>query len=194
MTEPQAPQNVTFPMACEEIVVVEETQVEEDHSGADRNKESLAPQPIPPSVRRLGWILDEAVPIPGTKHRFGLDFVLGLIPGLGDVTGMLLGVPMFATAVKRRLGWRVFLMMSFNVLIDAVGGFTPVLGNIFDFVWKGHAKNLKLLEDPQAASSMLREAGWKIAALAIFVVVLSFFSILLLLHALSRYSAWLFGM
>lgn len=145
-------------------------------------------------MRKLSWILEEAVPVPGTKYRFGLDFVLGLVPGLGDVAGMLLGLPILATGLRRRLGWRVLLVMSANVLIDAVGGFVPVLGNVFDFFWKGHSKNLRLLEDPGEVAAIVKEAGWKLAALAIFVVALSFFTILLLLYALSRIANWVPGM
>lgn len=145
-------------------------------------------------MRRLGWILDEAIPVPGTKYRFGLDFILGLIPGVGDVTGMILGIPILATGVKRRLGWRTILMMSTNVMIDAVGGVVPILGNVFDFLWKGHAKNLELLENPEAAAAMAKEAGWKVAAVAVFVIAFSFASVLLLLYLLNHYATRFFGM
>ena len=188
MTEPHAPQNVTLPMAG-----IDDFAASDGRSNTDPADEIVPPRAIPPAIRRLGWLLDEAVPVPGTRYRFGLDFVLGLIPGVGDVTGMILGLPILATGIKRRLGWRTILMMSFNVLVDAVGGFVPVLGNIFDFLWKGHAKNLQLLENPQAVAEMVKEAGWKVAALAIFVIVLSFFTVLLLLYAISHYASWLFG-
>ncbi len=85
-------------------------------------------------------------------------------------------------------------MMLFNVLLDVVGGFTPLLGNVFDFFWKGHTKNLQLLERPESAGPMLREAGWKLAALATFVAGLSFLTVWLLLYALTRYASWLFSM
>ena len=74
-----------------------------------------------------------------------------------------------------------------------MGGFTPLLGNVFDFFWKGHKKNLQLLERPDSVGAMVKEAGWKLAALAIFVMALSFLTVWLLLWALTRYAAWLFS-
>ena len=98
------------------------------------------------ALRRWARVFDSAFHIPGTKITFGLDPILGLIPGLGDVAspvfslffvwhGLRLGVP------KVVLG-----RMVLNVLIDSGVGAIPVIGDLFDFGWKANAWNLALLE------------------------------------------------
>ena len=121
---------------------------------------------------RLSWLLDEAFRLPFTRIRFGFDFLFGLVPALGDFVGMALGLPILVMAVRRRLGWRVLVVMLVNMLLDAVLGVVPIAGNLFDLFWKAHRKNLRLLKDPAALGEVLREAGWKLAALAALVVIL----------------------
>ena len=129
--------------------------------------ESLAPARPPAAVERLAYHLDDRFRVPGTKYRFGWDFVLGLVPGLGDFVGLVLGLPIIAAAVRYRFPKMVVLAMTVNVLFDAVLGTVPIAGNIFDFFWKAHNKNLRLLRDPKALSSILEEAGWKLKVLTV---------------------------
>jgi hypothetical protein len=129
--------------------------------------ESLAPGRPPAAVERLAYHLDDRFRVPGTKYRFGWDFILGLVPGLGDFVGLVLGLPIIAAAVRYRFPKMVILAMSVNVLFDAVLGTVPIAGNIFDFFWKAHHKNLRLLRDPKALSAIVEEAGWKLKVLTI---------------------------
>lgn len=98
------------------------------------------------ALRRLSRLLDSAFILPGTEYRFGLDPILGLVPGLGDLTS-----PLFAIALlwqSRDLGIPrvVQLRMIFNVAIDALVGMLPVAGDFFDFAWKSNDRNIALLE------------------------------------------------
>jgi hypothetical protein len=98
------------------------------------------------ALRHIARLLDSAFVVPGTSMRIGLDPLLGLVPGLGDLAS-----PVFTIALlwqSRELGIpRVVLMrMIFNVAIDALVGLLPVAGDLFDVAWKANNRNLALLE------------------------------------------------
>jgi hypothetical protein len=98
------------------------------------------------ALKHISRLLDSAFVLPGTDFRLGLDPILGLVPGLGDLAS-----PLFTIAVlwqSRDLGIPrvVQLRMIFNVAIDALVGMLPVAGDLFDFAWKANDRNLALLE------------------------------------------------
>jgi uncharacterized protein DUF4112 len=97
-------------------------------------------------LRAIQWLFDQALPIPGTRWRFGLDALFGLVPGLGDIAGALVAV--YALRVARGLGApaAIQLHMLSNIALDALIGMIPVLGDIFDFAFRAQTRNLKLLE------------------------------------------------
>ena len=97
-------------------------------------------------LRRLAWWLDEGIRVPGTGIRFGLDPILGLVPGLGDVAGALLGGAILMEAYRRRMPGSTLLRMAANVILDTTAGAVPLIGDLFDFVWKSNRRNLDLLE------------------------------------------------
>ncbi|WP_218079695.1 DUF4112 domain-containing protein [Anthocerotibacter panamensis] len=124
-------------------------------------------------ARLLGNLLDNAISLPG-GYRVGLDPLLGLVPGLGDLVGTLLAG--YIVWVGARLGLpRVTLgRMVFNILLEAVLGLVPVLGDLFDFAWKANLRNLELLEahvaQPQTARAS--DMGFAIGLLAVAGLVL----------------------
>lgn len=142
---------------------------------------------MPPGVERLVWWLEDVVRIPGTRLRFGLDVVLGILPVVGDFVGLALGLPILATAVRHRHPKRILLAMSINLLLDAVVGSVPVLGNLFDLFWRGHKKNLRLLREPGELPAILREAGWKLALLVSLAIVMALAMTALLIWGLALY-------
>jgi hypothetical protein len=97
-------------------------------------------------VRRLARLLDSALRVPGTGIRFGLDAVIGLIPGLGDAAGAALAG--YVVLLASRLGAppSVILRMLANVAVDAVAGAVPLLGDLFDVGWKANSRNVELLD------------------------------------------------
>jgi hypothetical protein len=97
-------------------------------------------------ARTLARALDSAVRIPGTNIRFGLDALLGLVPGLGDVAGAAMGS--YFVLLGSRLGAPkpVLARMVMNVALDTLAGVVPVLGDLFDVTWKANERNMALLE------------------------------------------------
>jgi hypothetical protein len=107
---------------------------------------------IPPTdqrldgLRRLARLFDSAFRVPGTNLTFGLDPILGLFPGIGDLASPILTLLILWHAVAVRVPRVVLLRMVLNSLIDAGLGVVPVAGDLFDFAWKANDWNLALLE------------------------------------------------
>lgn len=92
-------------------------------------------------------VLDDGLQVPGTRLRFGLDAIVGLVfPGVGDALTTGAGLSLFWLALQRGAPAIVLARMVLNVAIDSVVGIVPVLGDVFDFGWKANRKNLRLLE------------------------------------------------
>ncbi len=96
--------------------------------------------------RRLAGQLDSRFRLPGTSIRFGWDAILGLLPGLGDAAGGLVG------GYGLLVGWRlgappgVLLRMLLNLALDLGIGSVPLLGDLFDLAWRNNLRNVALLE------------------------------------------------
>jgi hypothetical protein len=97
-------------------------------------------------LRRLSHLLDKAIPIPGTKFRFGLDPIIGLIPGGGDTVTGALSAYIVVEAARMGIPREILLQMVGNILLDSSAGLIPVLGDVFDLGWKSNVKNIALLE------------------------------------------------
>ncbi len=104
------------------------------------------PKAFPRWIEHLVRLLDDRFTIPGTELRFGLDALLGLIPGVGDATSAAGSASVFWLAVQRSVPRIVIARMALNVVIDALVGSIPILGDAFDFVWKANRKNLSLVQ------------------------------------------------
>ena len=98
-------------------------------------------------LQRVAWLLDAAFPIPGTRQRFGLDAVIGLIPGVGDTLGALLSTYIIVEAARRGASvWTVARMLG-NVAVETVIGAIPILGDLFDVAFKANMRNLRIVEE-----------------------------------------------
>ncbi|MGB3613304.1 MAG: DUF4112 domain-containing protein [Elainellaceae cyanobacterium] len=97
-------------------------------------------------LRSLSHLLDNAIQIPGTDYRVGIDPILGLLPAGGDVVGTVLSAYLIVEAARLRMPTNVILRMAFNVVLELIVGAVPVIGDMFDFAWKANARNIKLLE------------------------------------------------
>ena len=97
-------------------------------------------------LRRVSGLLDSAMQVPGTSIRFGLDPILGLIPGLGDLVSPLFTIGILWQARDLGIPRVIQLRMIFNVAIDTLVGLVPVIGDLFDVAWKANDMNLALLE------------------------------------------------
>src|SRR4051794_35441936 len=97
-------------------------------------------------VRRAAHLLDNAFRLPGTNRRFGIDGVLGLVPGIGDAVGFALSTAVIVQAIRLGARGATVVRMVINTVIDAAFGSIPVVGSIFDFAFKANMRNLALLE------------------------------------------------
>jgi hypothetical protein len=90
-------------------------------------------------------VLDEAFVIPGSGIRFGIDGIIGLIPGLGDILGGVLSLVIPLAAWIRGVPYITLLRMLTNVAIGLIVGTIPVAGDVFDVFWKANHRNYQLL-------------------------------------------------
>lgn len=142
---------------------------------------------------RLAALLDSAFRVPGTRLRFGFDALIGLVPGVGDFVGAVFGA--YGVLVARYLGAPVVLQarMLGNVLLDATVGAIPLAGDLFDFAFKPHLRNLALLErwrrDPARTERdsrvMLVVVPVAILAVAIVSLALAVGGLIILVRALA---------
>ena len=125
-------------------------------------------------VRALATLLDNAITIPGLGVRVGLDPLLGLVPGLGDLLGA--GVSGYIVLVAARAGASsgVLTRMVGNIAIDTLVGAVPAVGDLFDFAWKSNARNVALLERHIAEPEKVRRSSAAIVlVLAILLALLA---------------------
>jgi hypothetical protein len=139
-------------------------------------------------VERLANLLDNAVVIPGTRFRIGLDPLLGLVPGLGDALGALASAWILIEAAHFGAPPPVLLRMLYNIAIDTAIGAVPGAGDLFDFVWKSNTKNVRLLrrhlERPDAVHRASRQLLLTVLALLALLAIGSFAAGLLLIKYL----------
>ena len=98
------------------------------------------------ALRQVARLLDSALRVPGTSYRIGLDPILGLVPGIGDLVSPLFTLGILWQSHDLGISRVVQLRMLANIAIDTIIGAVPVVGDLFDFAWKANEKNLALLE------------------------------------------------
>lgn len=98
-------------------------------------------------LRRFSRLLDNAIGIPGTKFRIGIDPLIGLIPGAGDIVGTALSAYIVVEAARLGIPKAILGRMVRNIVIESVFGSVPIIGDMFDFAWKANMKNVDLLEE-----------------------------------------------
>src|SRR5687767_6568104 len=128
----------------------------------------------PASTERLSdlaRLLDEAIRIPGTNIRIGLDALLGLLPGGGDVAGGLFSGLIILQAARSGAPTSVLGRMLANVAIDVVVGAVPILGDVFDVAWRANTRNVRLLESWRERPASTKRAS----ALAVGGILLALF-------------------
>jgi hypothetical protein len=96
-------------------------------------------------LKRIAKLMDTAWGIPGTRFRFGIDSIIGLVPGAGDM--ITLGISAYTLLLAAQLGApkSLLIKMAANVAIDTGLGSIPIMGDIFDMFFKSNTRNLKML-------------------------------------------------
>ena len=130
-------------------------------------------------LRRVARLLDSGIAVPGTSWRIGIEALIGLIPGIGDVIGALLGSYFVAEALRVRAPRGTVGRMVGNVLFDLALGIVPVVGDIADFAFKSNERNLRLLDrhldDRLGIVRAPPRRGWIGALLLIALLLLAFY-------------------
>jgi hypothetical protein len=98
------------------------------------------------ALRRWAVLLDSQFRIPGTSIRFGLDALIGLVPGLGDLSAPVFAGAVLLEGLRRRLPVVIQARMVLNAALDMLIGLVPLLGDLVDIAWKANLRNLALLE------------------------------------------------
>jgi hypothetical protein len=109
-------------------------------------------------IRKLSRLMDTAIGIPGTKFRIGLDPIMGLVPGAGDLVSTAFSAYIIYLATRFRLPGQALKQMLFNIGLEAVVGTVPLVGDLFDAYYKSNIRNLAILEQHlQATDPELEE-------------------------------------
>ncbi len=96
-------------------------------------------------VERIAHLMDSQFRLPGTRFRFGLDPLLGLVPIVGDLSTTVVSIALLLTMLRHGASGAIVVRMALNILIDTVLGGIPLIGNVFDFAYKSNERNVALL-------------------------------------------------
>ena len=96
-------------------------------------------------LRRLAWLLDSSMRIPGTRWTVGIDALIGLVPVLGDAAGVILSSYILFEAARMGASRGVLARMALNIAIEGLIGSIPLLGDLFDAGFKANQRNIRLL-------------------------------------------------
>jgi hypothetical protein len=97
-------------------------------------------------LRFLAWLLDSSIRIPGTRFTIGIDALIGLVPFVGDLIGVLISSYIVGEARRLGVGRSTLARMTFNIALEGLVGLIPFAGDVFDAAFKANQRNVRLLE------------------------------------------------
>ncbi|AEN05226.1 DUF4112 domain-containing protein [Halolamina sp.] len=113
-------------------------------------------------VRRVAYLLDESIPVPLTGYRVGVDPLLSAVPGVGDALSAAVSLYIVAESARLGVSFTTLLRMLATVTLDTAGGIVPVVGPVFDAVFKANKRNVEALLDeiaPEATEAAEADDG-----------------------------------
>lgn len=128
----------------------------------------------PPALKNLDTVaklMDSQFTIPGTNIKFGMDALIGLVPGAGDFATFLVSGYMLTVLARNGASGFVLARMALNVLVDSLFGAIPILGDIFDVAFKANQRNMNLMRE-HYVEGRHRGGAWKIVVPLLFVLLL----------------------
>src|SRR6266550_8084120 len=130
---------------------------------------------LEPLFRWVAPVMDDLIAFPATKFRFGLDPLIGLVPGIGDTASAIVSALVLIQAARRGVPKILLARMSLNILINEIVGIIPGLGDVFSFWFKSNKRNYELLLAHTAESRHAHASDWVfvIATLALLFVVVA---------------------
>ena len=122
-------------------------------------RETTGPDVLP-LFKWLALIMDEFIRLPGTKFRFGLDPLIGLVPGLGDTSSALISAFALIQAARRGVPKIALVRISLNILINEIIGTIPLIGDAFSFWFKSNARNYEIIKAQAQSAGTSRRGDW----------------------------------
>lgn len=168
---------------------------------ADREAQNFEWEVLPPESRKdrakmatlFEWVailMDRLIRIPGLKRRLGLNPILDLVPGIGDIGAALISVSVLVYAIRRGIPKILLSRMALNVLINELVGLIPIAGSVFAFWFCANTRNYNLvrehLDTPNRSTSSDKLFVGLILALIILVICAGFIGTLLVFSLLAR--------
>lgn len=165
-----------------------------DHRGS---RPANAPVPDVAQLRQLARLMDGVFEIPGLRTRVGLDSILGLFPGLGDLISSLVTFYILQAAADHGVSRWTMTRMAANSLVDLTFGSVPVVGDVFDVYWKANERNVELLHRHVAAQQTGSDAArrsdrWFMILIIVGLVLALIGSITVSWFLITWLTAWLF--
>jgi hypothetical protein len=145
-------------------------------------------QPNLTFVEKVASLLDSRYRIPGTKFRFGLDPIIGLVPVAGDAVTFLISSGLLLIMVRNGASGKVVVKMMGNILLDTIFGSIPIIGNIFDFFYKANNRNVRLLKEHYEEGKPTG-SGMKFVIIVGILLLLLFILFIYLIVELIKYLA-----
>lgn len=136
--------------------------------------EQIASQRGMIEIGRLAKLMDAQFKLPGTNIRFGLDALIGLVPGVGDLSTFAVSGYMLWIMANNGASGFLLARMVMNILVDAIVGMVPLLGDIFDVAFKANIRNMKLMQE-HYKEGRHKGSAWKIIVpvlIILFVIII----------------------
>lgn len=152
-----------------------------------KDKSSTNPALI--EIDKLARLMDSQFRVPGTNLRFGLDGIIGFIPGVGDLSTFAVSAYLLTVMARNGASGYVMARMVLNVLIDVLIGAIPFLGDIFDFAFKANMRNVRLMKEHYKEGRHRGSAAKVILPVLIVLLII----IVLIIWAGYKLMSWLFS-
>jgi len=157
------------------------------------NDDEQSPQ-LAPELQLLADWMDGVFRVPGVGWRFGLDAILGFVPGIGDTATSVASLYILTAAHRYGVTRTTLLRMALNVVLDAVVGMIPLVGDVFDVYWKSNQRNVEILKRhmlavPSEQRQLQRADRWFVVLLVAVLALLMVGSIIIAAMLLT----WLLG-
>ncbi len=135
------------------------------------------------SLDLLAKLMDNQFRIPGTNIRFGIDSILGLIPGVGDLSTFAVSSWLLLIMARNGASGYVMARMVLNILIDALIGSIPIIGDLFDVAFKANVRNMRLMHQ-HYVEGRHRGSKWKVIFPVLIIVLAIIVGIIWLMYRL----------
>lgn len=159
---------------------------------APEGKASQTTGELDPFIKLASCLLDTIFHVPGTRIRFGIEPIIGLIPILGDQTTALMSAALLYRSVAHRIPKIAMIRMALNILVNAVIGMVPVVGDLFVLWYKPNIRNYKILERYAGHANAVTQGDWLFVSILIgstFFLIVAV-TVLLVYVTVSQFRWW----